>query len=105
LDIQVDTFVPGGSGPAHFRLRILPKADGELDVLAKDITFVIDASSSIPQRKLDLSAKGLQAAIDQLREIDRFNVVVFRDTPNLFRPEWSVATPENRQAARNFLSG
>ncbi|MBI2422346.1 MAG: VWA domain-containing protein [Candidatus Hydrogenedentes bacterium] len=105
LDIRVDTYIPDPNRTGYFRLRFLPKADGKFEILAKDITFVIDASSSIPQRKLDLSVRGLQNAIDTLRDIDRFNVVIFRDAPHLFRPEWVTGTADNRSAAKAFLNG
>lgn len=104
VDIELATYFAPDEPQGFFRLRIVPKAGADHEVLGKDITFVIDASNSILQRKLDLTARGLRDALSQLRPDDRFNVVVFRDTAAHFQPEPVLATPENRQAALNFLS-
>ena len=101
--IQLDAFVPRDEQEGYFRLRILPKEGQDLEVLPKDVTFVIDASTSIQQRKLDLTVRGLRDAIAQLRIEDRFNLVVFRDTPTPFRPEPVFAVDANKRAAHRFL--
>lgn len=104
LDISVETFRNPGEDLGFFRLRIAPKKDAGIEPIGKDITFVLDASTSISQRKLDISAKGISRAIDALGPDDRFNVVVFRDTPILFQPEPVPAANENRAAAKSFIA-
>ena len=66
-------------------MRVTPKESESLDVLPKDITFVVDASTSISPRKLTLTKRGIEAAMDVLRPGDRFNIIVFRDSPRQFR--------------------
>jgi hypothetical protein len=105
VDIQVESYVPPGGGEGYFRLRISPKKGGNVQVLPKDVTFVVDASNSIAQRKLNVTADGLKKALDLLRSDDLFNVVIFRDSPKYFQPTRVPATKENKQAAVNFLSG
>lgn len=102
LHFELDTFVPKDQERGYFRLRIVPKPDANLEPLPKDITFVIDASRSIQQRKLDLTARGITSALEQLGPEDRFNIVAFRDSGLQFRGEPVVATPENKKAAREF---
>jgi hypothetical protein len=104
VEIKLDTWVPGPGGEGYFRLRILPKDGSEMAVMPKDVTFVVDASSSIADQKLRLTVRGVTDAIDRLRPEDYFNIVLFRDTPARFQPERVPATPENRSAAREFLS-
>jgi Mg-chelatase subunit ChlD len=104
VNIELATYLAPDEPQGFFRLRILPKIGAQLDVLPKDVTYVIDASNSILQRKLDLTVRGLATALTQLRPQDRFNVVVFRDAATPFRPETVPATPENQQAAVEFLS-
>lgn len=103
VDIQVDSYIPPGNGEGFFRLRIAPKKGGNVQILPKDVTFVIDASNSIAQRKLDVTVKGVRRALELLRLDDRFNIVVFRDTPKYFQPGLVPASRENKAAALEFL--
>lgn len=105
VQMQLSTYIPPGEREGYFRLSIVPKEGEELEPLSKDVTFAIDASSSIQQRKLDEAARGVQRSINALRAQDRFNIVVFRDTPTLFQSDLVPATPENKRAAANFLKG
>jgi hypothetical protein len=103
VDIALDVYMPPGERDGFFRLRIEPKKNGALEILPKDVTFVVDASSSILQRKLDQSVKGVQRSIAGLRPEDRFNVVIFRDTPVAFRSGLTQASDANKKAATEFL--
>lgn len=105
VDIRVDTYVPPGGPEGYFRLRISPRQDRELEILPKDVTFVVDASNSIHQHKLDVTVRGVRGAIDRLRPEDRFNVVVFRDTPTMFHDQRVPASEANKAAAERFLDG
>jgi len=104
LDVSLETYKPAEVGKAFFRLRITPKPQGEIAVLPKDVTFVLDASNSIIQRKLDVTAKGTRDMIKMLRPEDRFNIVIFRDTPTSFQEVPVPATEENKAAAQQFLA-
>ncbi len=104
VTMEVDAFVPPGEREGYFRLRIVPKEGESIAPLPKDVTFIIDASNSILQRKLDQTVAGVRDCIAGLRPEDRFNVVIFRDTPTLFRPSLSYATDEEKNAAREFLT-
>ncbi|HNR32394.1 MAG TPA: VWA domain-containing protein [Candidatus Hydrogenedentes bacterium] len=105
LDIGLDVYQSPGDRLGFFRLRIAPRHGAAIAPLSRDITFVLDASSSISQRKLDLSARGLSEVIGTLRPEDNFNIVLFRDTPTFFRPAHVPATRENTAAAAEFLRG
>jgi hypothetical protein len=104
VTMELDAFVPPGEREGFFRLRIVPKEGESIPTLSKDVTFIIDASNSILQRKLDQTVAGVRECIATLRPDDRFNVVIFRDSPTLFRPSLTFATPEDKKAARDFLS-
>ncbi|MCC6145160.1 MAG: VWA domain-containing protein [Candidatus Hydrogenedentes bacterium] len=104
LDIQVESYLPSGESLGYFRLRILPRAAARLDPLSKEVTFVVDASRSIMQRKLDLAARGISDALGALRPGDRFNVVVFRDTPSFFKSESVPVSDQNIADARAYVS-
>lgn len=103
LDIRVESYIPPEGGDGYFRIQITPQTGTGLDVLPRDITFVIDASRSIHQRKTELIARGLREPIWRMRDEDRFQIIVFRDTATRFRQDWAEATTENRQAAHSFV--
>ncbi len=103
VDIKLDAYVPSGEDRGYFQLRIAPKEDEAIEVLPKDVTFIVDASHSIVKRKLDLTAKGTKEIVAALRPEDRFNIVVFRDSATRFRPEAVPASSENKAAAMEFL--
>lgn len=105
VGIDAATYVDPATGEGFFRLRISPNEDANIAPLPRDITFIIDASNSILQRKLDLTVRGMADALRQLRPQDRFNIVVFRDTAQQFRAETVPATAENVAEAERFISG
>lgn len=105
VTMQLETYVPPNEREGYFRLQIVPKEGEDIPPLPKDVTFAIDASNSIVQRKLDQAVRGVQRSIQSLRDDDRFNVVIFRDSPTLFQPDLIPATPQNKAAATNFLKG
>jgi len=105
VDLRLDTYVPPGETKGFFRLRIVPKDGEAIETLPKDVTFVIDASSSILQRKLRESIDAVQKAIRNLNTADHFNVVVFRETPSTFRSERVPATDGAKEEAVAFIEG
>lgn len=105
VNIEIKTYQPSGSDEAFFELKIVPKQNEEQEVLPKDITFVVDSSKSIHQRKLKRVAEGISRALDMLTDRDHFNILVFRDTQTSFRPTRVPATPENKADGRRFLEG
>jgi Mg-chelatase subunit ChlD len=105
VDIQIDAFTMAGDEQGFFRLRINPKADAAVEALPKDVTFVVDASGSIGDRKLGVTVRGISNAIAQLKPQDRFNIAAFRGSGKRFRDEQVFATEENKKAAVAFLKG
>ncbi len=103
LDLELRTWRNPGDPEGYFELRITPKKGESIPILPKDVSFVVDASTSIPQHKLNITVKGLRAALKQLKPEDRFNLVVFRDAPQYFQPAAVPATKENLQAAGKFI--
>ena len=105
VDIKIDTYVPPNEKDGFFRLQILPKKGGNIPALPKDVTFVIDASNSIVQHKLDVTTRATKSMVTQLKPEDHFNIVIFRDSPTFFQPGAVPGTPENKNAAEQFLTG
>jgi len=103
VDMQLDTYTVPGESQGYFRLQIVPKEGESIPVLPKDVTFVVDASNSIIQRKLDETTRGIRESLTMLRDEDRFNIVAFRDRAIYFQPELTYATPEAKREAARFL--
>ncbi len=104
VDIRLDTHLPSNQTPGYFRLRIFPREDAALAPLPRDVTFVVDASRSMQQRKLELVGRGISDALSQFRPEDRFNILLFRDAVTMFQTEAAYGTPETIAAAQQFLS-
>jgi len=105
LDIRVNTYTQPGEPLGFYELVVSPKQGKAVEVIPKDITFVVDASQSVMQRKLDLVCRGLAGVIMRLRPEDYFNLVIFRDNPVPFQPQRVPATEANKAAAVGLLKG
>ncbi len=103
--LEAATYVDPASREGYFQLKIIPRDDALIEPLPRDVTFVIDASNSIVQRKLDLTVRGVNESLTMLRPEDHFNVIVFRDTPKPFRAELVPASAPNVAEAKKFLEG
>jgi hypothetical protein len=103
VDIHVESYAPPGEDQGYFRLRIVPKDGESIAAIPKDVTFVVDASNSIIQRKLNETARGIRESVAMLRDQDRFNIVVFRDRATYFEAQLTQATPDVKRAADVFL--
>jgi Ca-activated chloride channel family protein len=72
---------PGESG--YFRIDIRPRRTLQnLRTLPKDVVFLLDSSGSISRNWLQEVVAGVTDALDTLNPGDRFNIVVFKDTPH-----------------------
>ena len=101
--ISLDSYIEPRTNQGFFRLQIVPREDKLIDVLPKEVTFLIDASKSIVQRKLDLTVRGIVRCVQMLQPEDSFNIILFRDTPVAFRDGPIPATPANKAEAELFL--
>lgn len=103
--IDIETYSPSNEAYGYFRLRISPAQKGEMEILPKNVTFVVDASKSILQSKLDRTVEGINRIVEDLRDHDKFNIVIFRDAPKRLSESPLLATRENKAIAREFLEG
>jgi len=93
---------PDGSG--HFRIDLAPRERAErLQTWRKDILFVVDASGSISQPKLNEYKEGIRTALARLPAEDRFEIVAFRHRDYPLFGELRHPTAENLAAAEAFL--
>ncbi len=90
--------------PAYFRVDVTPRDTlRKLATLPKDLVFLIDTSSSVPQSWVEQIALGVEQSFASLNPGDRFNVVVFNDTVRILADAPIEPTPTNLTQARAFL--
>jgi len=102
LEIRLVTYEPPGE-KGYFLIRISPKRGGTIETMPKQVVFVIDASKSIREAKLEQSKLGLERCLMELNARDRFNVVAFKDSPTFFSEEFVSPTPDRVNEARAFI--
>ncbi len=94
-------------GPGYFRVDITGRDSLiKLRAMPKDLVLLIDTSGSVPQPWVDAVTRGVMDALASLNQGDRFNIVLFKDTPAFFSAE--RIQPFNDQtlaAAHAFLKG
>lgn len=105
VDIQISTITDKKNKKGYFEIVVAIKKDAVTAVIPKDVTFVLDASSSITPRKLDLNVRGVSRALNLLKPEDRFNIVLFRDNPVFFSPQRRPVTSEAIAEAQQFIQG
>lgn len=96
---------PGNGDAGYFRVDITAQRSlAKLDAMPKDVVFLLDTSSSLPQPWIDEAVRGLKGALGRLNEGDRFNVVMFDDTVRPLSDEGLIeATGTNAARAMLFL--
>ncbi|MBR0506066.1 MAG: VWA domain-containing protein, partial [Kiritimatiellae bacterium] len=90
----------------YFRVRVASNPDNPLPIVSKDIVFMLDASGSIGNDRLNSCRKAVLEALDRLNTGDRFNVVAFRDKFSYAFADtaWREVDVNSVEEARKWLS-
>jgi Ca-activated chloride channel family protein len=88
-----------------FLLLVAPGTDIEEDeLIARDITFVLDTSGSMAENdKITQAKNALGQCLQSLPERDRFNIVRFSTSVDTFSKELVAATKENVDKAVRYV--
>ena len=81
-----------------------PDNVGDKEIIPKDIVFAADVSSSMEGERISALKESLQYFLDNLNDIDRFNIVTFGTKTVSFRDSLVKATSQNIDSAQNFVS-
>ncbi len=90
------------SEPGFFMLTLSP-ANVDAPPVARDLTAVVDVSGSMSGEKMAQARNALHALIGSLGPNDRFRLIAFSDQVRSYRRGFTVATPADREAARNWV--
>lgn len=69
----------------------------------RDLTFVIDVSSSMSGQKIEQARAAGKQILSTLSPMDRFKLIDFSSDVRTFRDRYSAATRENLRAAERYL--
>jgi hypothetical protein len=105
LDVAVYTWEDRKLDPdqAFFHVHITSKPNNPLRVIPKDVIFVLDASASITQERLDRFTQAIRKTLALLNPIDRFNIVSFTDKSYFLRPAMMPASARDDNDVRVML--
>ncbi|HEX2963583.1 MAG TPA: VIT domain-containing protein [Ignavibacteriales bacterium] len=73
------------------------------EVIPQNIVFTVDVSSSVDGIRLEKIKESLNNFLALLDACDKFNIVIFGTTVDKFKPDLVTATPENIQAAKDYV--
>jgi Ca-activated chloride channel family protein len=93
-----DTYEDG-----FFMLNLSPGIGDAEEVIAKDITFVVDVSGSMAGEKMEQAKKALIFCIANLNDNDHFNVIRFSTEANALYDDLKIANKENRKQASAYI--
>ncbi|XP_010009684.1 PREDICTED: inter-alpha-trypsin inhibitor heavy chain H3 isoform X2 [Nestor notabilis] len=80
-------------------------APTNLPKLPKNVIFVIDISGSMSGREIEQTREALLKILDDMKEDDFFNFILFGSEVHTWKEKLIKATPENLDEARKFVRG
>ena len=91
-------------GQKYFKVSISAGKDAKkLQVIPKEIVFLVDCSLSIQKDRLEHFKRGLEYCLSHLNSSDLFNILAFKERIEWFRPSAVAPSKENIRAAGDFV--
>ena len=101
---SVLSYRPDGSDDGHFLLLASPAVKpADVKGMPKTVVFVLDRSGSMAGKKIEQARKALKFVLGNLRDDDTFNIVVYDDRVETFRPTLQRYGPTAREEAERFV--
>lgn len=99
------SYRPRAGDDGYFMLLASPKVEVEIDrpLRSKTVIFVLDRSGSMTGKKIEQARESLRFVLENLREGDLFNIVVYDDRVEMFRPELERFSADSRRDALRFV--
>jgi Ca-activated chloride channel homolog len=98
------SYRPDANEDGFFLLLASPEvkaADAKLP--SKTVVFALDRSGSMSGKKIDQAKEALRFVVNNLREGDLFNIVVYDTSVESFKPELQRYDDSTRKAALGFI--
>ncbi len=105
LGCHILNYKPSIARDGFFQIDIAPAmAIDSLQIVEKDITFVLDCSGSMSGEKMEQAKRALLYCVNNLNEKDNFNLVRFStDAEHLFK-ELKPNNEDNLRKAKSYIS-
>ncbi|QEH37745.1 von Willebrand factor type A domain protein [Aquisphaera giovannonii] len=104
IGASVLSYRPSAGEDGYFLLLASPEVKAaDSRPLPKTVVFVLDRSGSMAGKKIEQARKALKSVLNNLREDDLFNIVVYDDRSESFRPELQRYTSRTREEAERFV--
>jgi Ca-activated chloride channel family protein len=88
IQVKVATYQDPADGEKYYQISISPGKDADkLEVMPKEVIFLMDASLSIQKDRLDQFIRGIQYAVTNLNPGDRYNIYTFKDKITALAPK------------------
>lgn len=103
LNVRLITYKDPRSGKKYFKISINARKDSALEVMPKEVIFMVDSSKSMTEQKIYYIKKGLLASVRDLNPGDRFNIVAFRGDVIKFSDTSVGASNSSAEKAKRFI--
>lgn len=91
------------SGEVSFLLAAYPPTVQPTERMPVEMLYMIDVSGSMTGTSIEQAREALLQALDRLRSCDRFGILEFSSGFGEFSPEPLPVTPQNLEAARDYV--
>ncbi|AMV38221.1 VIT domain-containing protein [Planctomyces sp. SH-PL62] len=104
LGASVLSYRPSAGDDGYFLVLASPEVKAaDSRPLPKTVVFVLDRSGSMAGKKIEQARKALKSVLDNLRDDDLFNIVVYDDRVETYKPELQRYSSEARAEAQRYV--
>ncbi|MGC1722820.1 MAG: VIT domain-containing protein [Isosphaeraceae bacterium] len=104
LGAAVISYRPSSGDDGYFLLLASPEVKAaDARPQPKTVIFVLDRSGSMAGKKIEQARKALKSVLNNLREDDLFNIIVYDDRVESFKPELERYRSHSREDAERFV--
>ena len=102
---QIATFISEMDGEDYYMIQAIPpKPKKNKNRIPKEMTFVIDVSSSMLGNNMMYAKSALLESLNALGEDDYFNIIQFNNGFDYYRASPITATKDNIEDGKNYVS-
>jgi len=104
LGASVISYRPSSGDDGYFLLLASPEVKAaDARPQPKTVLFVLDRSGSMAGTKIEQARKALKSVLNNLRDDDLFNIIVYDDRVESFKPELERYRSQSRAEAERFV--
>ncbi len=103
VGVNLLSYKPDAQGNGFFLLLAAPRVENQDQrIVAKDVVLVLDVSGSMLGEKLDQAKEALHFVLDNLHDVDRFNIIAFSTSTRHYARQ--LVSAEERGEAQDFVA-